>query len=364
MGNVHVNRRRSDGRINLSSNELLSARVAEIHRTALAGLRPDQLTRYPVLDRATERIAAYFRMQPDELVLTPGSDSALRLIIQYHLRRGGGPVLLQDPNYAAWEQVAAGHGLRLRRVTAHLADPVEQGAQLVAQASATTGALIAVSVPNGLSGGSIPDADLRTLAEISAERGHLLVVDACYQAFRGPLTEQTDRRGGPVLVVQSLSKSHGLAGARVAVLAGAPDLVARLEPGPLEHAVSGLAVAAMLNAVDHHGELTEVWSQVRARREWCRAELAALSPGPLPSDANFVTAPVPAPWTSAQVTQRLSERGYRIRNLSGSAGLDNCVRFTVGDADITEPFIDCLTEMLLETAETAETGRHGYAVDF
>jgi histidinol-phosphate/aromatic aminotransferase/cobyric acid decarboxylase-like protein len=343
--NVHSGRRRQDGRINLSSNELISSRVADVHRVVLCDLVPESLVRYPVTaDRAT-RVAQYLGLPSDEMALTPGSDSALRLICQYHVCRGGTTVLLQDPNYIAWEQSAASSGMALERVTAPRGDPAVQGAKLVDLAARTTRALIAVSVPNGLSGGSIDDADLRKLADLARERDHLLVIDSCYQAFAGPLDAHFERRGDEVFVVQSMSKSHGLAGARVAVTAGSARAIAALGTAPLEHAVSDMALRALLNAIDHHAEFAAIWDEVRGSRELASSRLTGAGWEVLESDANFVTAAPPAGLSSALIVAQLSGAGYRVKDLDGMPGMANCIRFTVGDARTTIPFLDVLANV-------------------
>lgn len=319
--------------------------MADIHATALAAFDPDSLRRYPVLDTATERMGAYLSLHPDEFALTPGSDAAVRLIIRKHAR-GGGPILLQEPNYAAWEQEAVAHGLTVHRATAPLADPAEQGTRLLSLANATEGGVIAVSVPNGLTGGCISDDDLAELARLAQERDHLLVIDACYQAFRGPVAGQLAKHGGRVLVVQSLSKSHGLAGGRLAVVAGDPGLIAQLAPDPLEHAVSSLTVAVALNAIAHHNDFTQIWSDIRTQRERSRAAIADHVLTTLPSEANFVTAVLPDEIRSGELTRLLSDNGYRVRDLSGLPGLTNCVRFTIGEASVCDPFIRTLTDAL------------------
>lgn len=340
--NVHSGRRQQDDRINLSSNELISSRVADVHRVVLCDLVPESLVRYPVTASRAVRVAEYLGLPPHEMALTPGSDSALRLICRHHARRGGAKVLLQDPNYIAVAQAAAALGLTVERVTAPRANPAAQGAALVELAARTTGALIAVSVPNGLSGGSIDASCLRELADLAHEREHLLIIDSCYQAFAGPLDAHFARRGDAVFVVQSMSKSHGLAGARVAVTAASAAAIAALGTAPLEHAVSDLALRALLNAIDHHDEFVSIWAEVRRSRERAIERTRAAGWEVLESDANFVTTAAPHGLSSARLVEELSRAGYRVKDLGDLAGLANFIRFTVGDTTTTNTFLDVL----------------------
>ncbi len=315
-----------------------------------AALTPDLLYRYPVTAQTVTRLAPYLRVHSDQMVVTPGSDSALRLICGYYSNQtnGAGTVLLQNPNYAAWEETARMLALRLRRINADSADPATQEQRLLRAARSTANALIAVSVPNGPIGGCLAQVVLDELVEVSRERGHLLVIDSCYQVFDGPLTARIALSGGPVVVVQSLSKSHGLAGARIAVMCGEPTLIARLAAGPLEHSVSGPSLLAARVAIDHHTEFQRIWSEISQARDQAADLLRGWGCSPLPSGGNFITVRLGSAAAAAAATARASAAGYRIRDLSGLPGFSGCVRFTVADAATTGLFLrDALSPALL-----------------
>jgi histidinol-phosphate/aromatic aminotransferase/cobyric acid decarboxylase-like protein len=353
LNGVHARRRNADARINLSSNELMVPNLAGVPVQVANALTAAILSRYrPVVEHA-EHLACHLGIDPDELLLTPGSDVALRMICDDFKARsvGRGTLLLQDPNYLAWRQAAAGGGLSIIAVNADLADPRIQGNRLVELAGRHRRALIAISTPNGLSGGSTPPDILDRLIELAVERGHEIVLDACYQAFAGPFGEQLARRGEHVLVVQSLSKSHGLAGARIGLIAGAPQRLAALDAGPLEQAVSGPALLAMQFAIDAHDTFAGVWQDIRTRRDEYARRLAGWGLRPLHSDANFLAVQVGTAATAHHVAERVSVAGFRVRNLSGLPGLDGCLRFTIADVTTMERFLSALRTALPTTSE-------------
>lgn len=337
-------RRADDPRINLSSNELIHPRIDDLLTAALSGVTADAVRRYPATMAAIGVIGELMGLDADEFIVTPGSDSALRGICRRYAAEHGpaGRLLLQYPNYDAWEQVATECGLPVRRVSSPRGDPAEQAELLLAAARARTGALIAVSVPNGPVGWTLPAAQLDQLCEVAGQRRHLLVIDACYQAFDGELTGQLRRRGERVLVVQSLSKSHGLAGARMALLAGAPARVRELARGRLEHAVSGATMLVARAVLEHPRVLAEIWSDIRSARAEAVQALRALNLAPMPSGGNFLTVRVGSPGRAGRAVRNLSLAGYRIRDLSSLDGLAGCVRFAVGDPATTRAALAAL----------------------
>ncbi|WP_373558777.1 aminotransferase class I/II-fold pyridoxal phosphate-dependent enzyme [Streptomyces sp. WZ.A104] len=342
----------------MSSNELTHPDVGAVLADALSRVAPEDLRRYPVSGPPIVEVGERLGLAPEEFVLTPGSDVALRAICSYYAatREGPGTLLLQYPNYDAWERQAALSGVPVQRVVTERGDPAQQGEALCTAAELTTGALIAVSVPNGPAGWVLPDETLDRLAALARERGHLLVIDACYQAFDGPVDALLRRRGEGVLVVQTLSKSHGLAGARVAVTCGEPDLVARLAVGGLEETVSGPSLAVARAALADGARYEPIWREVRENREAAARTLREWGLEPLPSGGNFITVRVGGPDRAAAVVARLSEEGYRVRDLSGVSTLEGCVRFTVAGKDVCEDFLTALRAALAASPAEAAAG--------
>ncbi len=341
-------RRDFDSGLDLSRNELVHPKAEEIVDAIYAATPPKLFSRYPARMESILGLAEYFNVPPDRLVLTPGSDSALRLICTYFNRRteGEGLVILQDPNYVAWESTANILGLRLDRITADPGNLADQDHRLMRAARESTGALIAVSVPNGPLGGVLSSDYIDELAVVARDRGHILVLDSCYQAFHGPVAEQFARAGGPTIVVQSMSKSHGLAGARISILCGDPALIDELDAGPLEHAVASTSVLATRMAIEYHDMFEEIWREIRLVRGRTMDRLREWGFDPVPSGGNFVSVPLGTEARAANCTTRLIESGYRIKNLSDVPSLTGYVRFAIADEQTNNVFLSVLRDVL------------------
>jgi histidinol-phosphate aminotransferase len=345
-----IKRRLADARINLSSNELVHPALDCLLVRALSAVQPPALSRYPVTAAAIGAIGSSLGLDSREFVLSPGSDAALRMICWDYARAAGDGALLvlQHPNYPAWEEAADRVGLAVRRVSAAGSDRGEglQTARLLAAAEQGRDWLFAVSVPNGPLGWAIPPGDLDLLASLCQERGHLLVIDSCYQAFDGPLDGHLRRRSESVMVVQSLSKSHGLAGARAAVVAGSEARIATFASSHLEQTVSGPSVLVAAAMSQQHSDLCEIWNEVRHAREVADRELRRLRFNPLPSGGNFLAFRVGSRCEAGHVAEGLSRAGYRLRDLSDLGGMAGCLRITIGDEDTTRSALEVLATVV------------------
>jgi histidinol-phosphate/aromatic aminotransferase/cobyric acid decarboxylase-like protein len=163
------------------------------------------------------------------------------------------------------------------------------------------------------------------------------------------LTEQIDRRGDHVLVIQSLSKSHGLAGARLGLLCGSATWMDELSESRLEHAVSGASMLLARMALDRHTDFESIWREIGAARTQAAQDLELPGCHPLPSNANFLALRLGSDQAAADVTHRLSAAGYRIRNLSTTPGFEGCIRFTIADMAMTRQAIAAIRKAVSES---------------
>lgn len=352
-----IQRRASDPRIDLSRNELSHPNLEPLLSRALAGLRSADIRRYPNTFDAAALVAERLKLRPEEMLLTPGSDSALRLICQHYLRSHptDAKLLLQHPNYFAWEQTAALLGIRLERV--RWSDMSAPARELIAAARACRGALIGISVPNGPVGGCISAAELDELIDTVRSREHFLTIDGCYQAFNGEWTEHLRRRGERVVVVQSLSKSHGLAGLRLGIMAGQAELIEQLADTRLEHAVSYPALSVGGALIGYGDEFEVIWNDIRAGRELAAQALGGAGLRVLPSGGNFLSFHLGSREQAEAVQRGMSECGYRIKHLTDDDAFSDCLRVTIQDERATQTALDRLFQVIDATSALSSSSR-------
>lgn len=346
----------SDSRIDLSRNELSHPCLESILAHAFSQLKSGDFRRYPNVSYAVAPIAERLSLNPEEMLLTPGSDSALRLICQYYLHSYlrsfdcGGILLLQHPNYFAWEQSAELLGIKIQRI--RWSDMCAPGREMIQAAESHRAALIGISIPNGPVGICISSAELDELIETVRRRGHLLIIDSCYQAFNGLWTTHFTRAKEQVVVVQSLSKSHGLAGARLSVLAGNANLVRQLANSHLEDAVSCAALSMGCAVLERSEGFEAIWNDIKCSRKFAAETLDRAGLRVLPSGGNFLTFCLDSQEQATGVEQRMSAYGYRIKHLTNDIAFSNCLRITIQDEPTTTTVIDRLLSMILAS-------RHG-----
>jgi histidinol-phosphate aminotransferase len=164
-----------------------------------------------------------------------------------------------------------------------------------------------------------------------------VVVDEAYVEFAEiPSTAELEPRPPNLVVVRSLSKAWGLAGARVGYAIAAAEVAAELEATQLPGAVSALTQAVAIAALregeaEHRARL----AAVHRERERLRAALAAI-PGVevWPSSANFVLFRTPRPVD--ELLGQCERQGVLIRDVSEQRGLERCARATIATPEASD----------------------------
>ncbi|MEO8016440.1 MAG: histidinol-phosphate transaminase [Pseudomonadota bacterium] len=252
------------------------------------------LNRYPephpyVLAR---RLAKLYGVEDSQLLPGRGSDESIDLLTRGFCRAGIDNVIICPPTFgmyavAARIQGAAVREVPLQRDQGYALDTV----RVLAACDANTKILFVCS-PNNPTGNAMVPAAIEQLLVALAGRA-LVVVDEAYIEFSGDTSLTTALARFPNLVVlRTLSKAYGLAGARVGSLIAQPAIVALLAKVIPPYSIPQLTIEAVLATL---GDVQlaiqrERVAQVRVERERLRAALATCKPVRKiwPSVANFL----------------------------------------------------------------------------
>ena len=165
-------------------------------------------------------------------------------------------------------------------------------------------------------------------------------------------TDEAESLIGPempgLLVLRSLSKTWGLAGARVGYVVGDPGLVARLERSQPTWSVSSPALAAM-EATSSPQALTEArerYAGLVASREVLERLLVDAGFGVVPSTAPFVLIDT-TPCGPGSVRLALASRGFAVRRGESFPGLGpTWIRVKVPEPGIARDLVAALSSLV------------------
>lgn len=292
------------------------------------------LNRYPEPQpRALiERLAELYEVVPERLLICRGSDEAIDLLTRAFCAAQRDAVLICPPTFGMYATAARIQGAPLVEVPLRAARGFELDAgDLLSSDRLAQVKLVFLCSPNNPTGNLLSEEAILAVADALAGRA-LLVVDEAYVEFSQRASLATRIVERPQLaVLRTLSKAHGLAGARLGTLIADPEVIALLGKLIAPYAVPQviLETVTRLLSPEHLRTLPTRIETIRSERSRLRQTLAAL-PGVsavLPSAANFLLARFADP---AAALARARAARLLVRDLRAVAGLEDALRITVG----------------------------------
>jgi histidinol-phosphate aminotransferase len=290
------------------------------------------LNRYPEPQppQLVQGMARLYDVDPAYVLVGRGSDEAIDLLLRVFCRAGQDSILVCPPTYSMYAVAAGIQGAGVVNVPL-LAD---QGFALdveglLRRVDATI-KLVFVCSPNNPTGNAVPRATLLELARGLAGRA-LLVVDEAYAEFMDQASVAPEiPTYSNLVVMRTLSKSHGLAGARCGALIATPELIALARKVIPPYAITEMTVEAVAPLLAPAG-IAAMQARVQrllAERERLRAALAKATGVQRiwPSDANFLLVQFAEP---DEVLRRVRAAGLIIRDMRQPA-LPRALRISIG----------------------------------
>ncbi|MGC7840108.1 histidinol-phosphate transaminase [Pseudomonas wayambapalatensis] len=303
---------------------------------AMRGELNDNLRLYPDpnSDRLKQAVADYYKVTPQQVFVGNGSDEVLAHIF-HGLFQHGAPLLFPDISYSFYPVYCGLYGIDFEQVA------LDEQFQIRIEDYEKPNAGIIFPNPNAPTGCLLPLEAIEQL--LKANRDSVVVVDEAYIDFGGETAIALVDRYDNLLVTQTLSKSRSLAGLRVGLAVGHPDLIEALEriknsfnSYPLDRmAIVGAAVA-----FEDRAYFDETCRKVIDSREALVEQLTARGFEVLPSAANFIFARHPQQ-DAAELAVRLREQGVIVRHFK-QARIAQFLRITVGTPEMNQALIDAL----------------------
>jgi histidinol-phosphate aminotransferase len=325
------------GKLRLDFNENTcgcSPRVIEFLREQLSA---EQLTIYPEYGQTRAELAAFFGVEPEELLLTNGTDEAIQVIINTYVDDGD-EVILERPSYAMYRFYAQVAGAALREIDYRpgtLEFPLEE---LLETIGPSTRAVL-IANPNNPTGTAV---SLEGIQQILRQASNAAVlIDEAYFEFCGITALGMLSRYSNLFVSRTFSKVYGMAAMRLGCLFSRPENIAFLHKAQSPYSVNTVAALAARAAIRDPAYVESYVAEALAAREWLYQELDRLKIPYFRSQGNFVLVRIGD--RALEIRDRLRETGVLVRDRSYE--IAGCVRVTVGTREQVRAFLSKLEEI-------------------
>jgi histidinol-phosphate aminotransferase len=254
-------------------------------RRALAKLTAKQLAMYPEYQAPTARLARYFGVRPEELLLTNGGDDALRVFFDTFVEPGSS-VLICEPTFPMYRYYAEIYAAQISvlRYGGEMEFPL-QG--IIAELRKKPRVLFLAN-PNNPTGTLFGFKELEKILRAATHTA--VVMDEAYAEFSGFTAVPWIRKFPHLFVARTFSKVAGLASLRLGAVIACKESLALVRRAMPPFPVNLAALVAAEAAIKDRATMRAYVSEVKRLRAWLGAELLELAVKTYASAGNFLLA--------------------------------------------------------------------------
>lgn len=337
-----------DVEIKLDQNESPWDWPDSVKDIVLAKLKERHWNRYPTpfADDLAAKIAAKVGVETKNILLGPGSNYLIGLILQTFSRAIKGKVVLARPSFPLYESHSQYEGISYD-VWPLNAD-LEYDISLLPKLQ--PGSMLIFASPNNPVGNILSRDVLKKLLRENPDV--LFVGDEAYCEFSDEVYTDLLGEFSNLILVRTFSKTLGAAGVRLGYILGAANVIELLRKPRVPFLLNQFTLVAA-NEVMENKAMAKVFDEIIANAlkerdrvyEALSRECKRLKFSVKPSRANFLLLRWADNAGSSHAYQHLLTSGILVRNVSGAAGLAGCLRISIGTGPENDRLIKSFATM-------------------
>jgi histidinol-phosphate aminotransferase len=329
-----------EGAIKLDSNENFVLDRNFIAGIAAEAAKQVDLREYP-LDQMNElyaRLAKYAGVSVKCVAVGSGSDQIIELLLS---TLGGRRATVFSPTFSYFINRCKLHGIKVYQV------PLEPDFTLDKKAFVKTAKrsdLIYICSPNNPTGNQIDRQQMMEVVDSLEDK--LVLIDEAYVDFADYSLSCDAIKRSNVIVLRTLSKAFGLAGARVGYMVSNGKFVKIFKsiiqsPYP----ISTLSLAIASGILADADQVKQTIRSVRSERERVFARLSKIDSIKIfRSDANFIF--IEAGKKYQAISKALNSNGIIVKLLGNITNHKGCMRITIGTPEMNDKYLKCIEQII------------------
>lgn len=332
------------GYVRLDRNEDPAGWEPEHFEALRRSLAPYDLAAYGDSTVFAGKLAQWLRVPRESLLVTAGSDAALKTIFETYVDPDD-VVVMQEPS---WRMYEVYNNIYQSRTL-----PIRYGRDLEFDPDAVIRALrehqvrmVVLANPNQPTGTLIEDGAVEAIIAAAERSASLVVMDEAYYLFTPHTAVGWVARYPNLIVTRTFSKAFGLAGLRLGYCVAHSERIAELSLLRPVTDANTLALKCGEYALDHIEWITARISDCIAGRAFLYQQLYEAGLATYPSHTNFLLVRCPSADHGREMVEQARQRRYLLKGPWTGAPLENCVRIGIGPLQLMQSFWSDCAEVL------------------
>ncbi len=273
----------------LDKNENLDPALLAVTESVLSSIPSIALATYPEAGALYRKLGQWVGVAPEALLLTPGSDGAIRLVFEAFVEHGDS-VMHTLPTFAMYPVYSQMFGAKVTAIEYSRTEngPYIDPTVILDALRARRPKLLCLPNPDSPTGSVLAPEILKEILATCEAVGTVLLLDEAYHPFYEwsavPWTENSRN----LIVARTFAKAWGVAGLRIGYAVAHPETIALLHKLRPMYETSTLAIEFMSRMLDHNVDMVQSVARVRAGKNFFREAMLSLGFKVLHTEGNFI----------------------------------------------------------------------------
>ena len=323
----------------LDRGECIDPELTGLAAGLLSEIPPETVFGYPIPGPLYRKLAKHLGLEPENLLLTRGSDGAIKTVFEAYIEPGD-TIVISKPSYQMYGVYAQIFDARIHPVPYSPVDgrPVITAARMVEAIGEAKPKMVGLPNPDNPTGFAFDDGEMRAIIEAAGKVGALMLVDEAYYPFLEQTCINWIGEYGHLVVARTFSKAWGMAGIRLGYTAASPEITTMLNKVRTMIEADGPAMALAEKMLDHQDAVDASLARLREGRALFASEMNALGYHAIETPCNFIHVDFGA--DRQKVEQALA--GVATYRVFPMPPLENFIRFTTTTSDLFRPVIEAI----------------------
>jgi histidinol-phosphate aminotransferase len=280
---------RDPGLLWLDKNENRDPQQLALVSRVMASLDPESFSTYPDSAALYRKLAGWVGVDPHCLLLTPGSDGAIRLCFETFVAEGDA-VVITEPTFAMYPVYSKMFGAKVTALQYRASNegPILPAADIVSAIARVKPKMACLPNPDSPTGTTFGEKDLRAIIEAAGAAGAAMLIDEAYYPFCAETVVPWIREYPHLIVARTLAKAWGMAGLRIGYAVASPEVATLLHKMRPMYECSTVAMAAMDAMLDHVAETDASVARLEAGKAYFLQAMTGLGFHVLNGKGNFL----------------------------------------------------------------------------
>ena len=315
-----------------------------IVKQALSKITPESVFTYPDLDTLYHKIAKFSNVLPEQILLTAGSDGAIRACFESCIVPGDN-IVLTRPTFAMYEVYAKIYGANVSWLNYELSPdgPILEIDKIIGEINKTKPKMVCLPNPDSPTGTIFSPNDLKQIIITAAEVGSLMLIDEAYHPFYPWTSVPWIKEYTNLVIVRSFSKAWGAAGLRVGYAIADQELIELIHKQRPMYEIGNVSAKAIEILLGHEMDMKSSVARVNEGKKYFQDSVRELGLSSFESHGNFLH--VKFAEYANQIHSEFENKVYYRKefNVPCLAGYS---RFSATTKEMFEPIVSSIIEIV------------------